>query len=303
MTKKITKLAFCIVTLFTSSLSLAEVPPPNPVDSKITDEKVAASAAAVDTKDFVEQVTEREPTKEELIKIKKLWEGMRSVQEKSVAEQPRPTISMMNLDLSPGSTPPLVRISNQTGVLMMFMDANGKRWPVEHVDSLSDNEIEVQNKPYEKGHNQYSVFAKAKRSGAIGNVAIFLRDFDTPIIVTLLAGQKEVDYRVDFRVPSSLDGSAIGLQYKSEFDDRLSAAVMGITPSGCTPQSSDDKSLMAWQCQSDSIIRSRGILLSPATLDGKKVSGSDGTNAYLIPTTPVVSMAYDGEIKSVKLGQ
>lgn len=252
--------------------------------------------------DLVEEVKSREPTVDELIKIKQIWEGMRRVQEKPSGDQPRPVISMTNVNLSPGSTPPMVRISNNTGVIMMFMDMHGRKWPVDHVTNLSENQLETPEKPVDAAKEQSSVYVKAKKFGATGNVAVFLKNFDTPVIITFLAGQGNVDYRVDFRIPASLDNASAGSSDRQEFDDRLASAVMGITPAGCSIEKSDSRSVLAWKCEKDMVIRSSGILLSPATIDGKKASGADGTNAYVIPVTPVVSMMMDGSAKTIKLG-
>lgn len=254
--------------------------------------------------DLVGEVRSREPTSEDIGQIKTIWEEMRRAQEKPAGDQPRPVISMVNLDLSPGSTPPLVRISNQTGAILLFMDSSGKRWAIDHVTNLSDNAIETQDKPFDQTKDQSSIFVKAKRFGATGNVAVYLRGFDTPIIITLLAGQKDVDYRVDFRVPANINGQSTSISPdRQEFDARLTSAIMGITPTECGALSSDSREVSAWQCRDGIIIRSGGILLSPATIDGKKIVGSDGTRAYLIPDTPVVSMMSGGKSIVVTLGK
>lgn len=255
--------------------------------------------------DIVADEKKHELSPEEIKQIKDMWEQMRRVQETPVGDQPKPEISTVNLDLSPGSTPPVVRISSSTGVIMDFMDASGKPWMIDHAINMSANEIDLEGKPFDPKHPQNSVFAKAKRYGSVGNVAVFLRNLSTPVIVTLLAGQKSVDYRVDFRVPAYL-GNSDGVQYvhgqSNRFDNRLTSASMGITPSGCKQSISSVDGVMAWSCgEAEQIIRTNGILLSPATLDGEKMTGLDGTNVYLIPKSPVVSVAVGGSIKNVEI--
>lgn len=261
-----------------------------------------AKAVTANSSDFdlVKEVQDREPTPDELRQIKKLWDDMRKVQEKPAGDQPKPVISMMNLDLSPGKTPPLVRISNQTGVILTFMDANGTKWPVERAVNLSDGEIEAEEKPAIE--NQNSVYAKAKKSGGFGNVAIFLKGFDVPVVITLLAGQKDVDYRVDFRVPAVIGGNSVSALPRQEFDDRLVPAIMGITPPGCKKAEVSDLSVMAWKCGNETVVRANGVLLSPATIDGKRVTGQGGINAWVVPSTPVVTMMYGGAEHYVKIG-
>lgn len=284
--------------LFALSVSCRAAPPAPAPDG--TQVKAQISATATDF-DLVKEVQEREPTPGELRQIKKMWDEMRKAQEKPAGDQPKPVISMMNLDLSPGKTPPLVRISNQTGVIMTFMDANGSRWPVERTINLSDGEIETEEKPAVE--NQNSIYAKAKKFGGLGNIAIFLKGFDVPIVITLMAGQKDVDYRVDFRVPSVIGGAGFAAsQPRQEFDDRLVSAIMGITPRGCDKTTSSDAAVMAWKCGTETVIRANGVLLSPATIDGKRVTGQGGINAWVVPATPIVTMLYGGAEHYVKIG-
>lgn len=248
---------------------------------------------------LVDEVKKREPTPEELSAIKKLWSEMREIQEKPTETPPRPTISMVNLDLSPGSTPPVVRLSNKTGAVLTFMDANGNEWPIQLIRNLSSNEIDVEEKPAFEG--QSSLFVKAKKTIGIGNIAVLLKDFKTPIVITLLAGQKDADYRVDFRVPAILGGKEI-IPLPSHLDERLVPSVMGITPAGCQKTGTDNSLVMAWTCQEELIIRANGILLAPAPIDGKKIIGQSNTGAWIIPKTPVISMLIGGQVVNVRLG-
>ena len=252
--------------------------------------------------DIVKDTSNGEPTPDEIRRIKSMWEEMRRAQETPVGPQPKPSISLINLNLSPGSTPPVVRVSSRTGVIMDFIDASGAPWYVDRVINMSENEIEVEGKPADKTVEQNSVFAKAKHFGSIGNVAIFLKKLPMPVIVTMLSGQKETDYRVDFRVPAYVNGDQpISREDPSFFDNRLASATMGINPDGCLRFKTDSKQVMACGCKDDMILRVDGTLLSPAPIDGKKVTSIDGSKAYIIPPSPVVSVAVDGHINLVNV--
>lgn len=274
-----------------------------------SDKEVISESKAISPKppvappvpNIVKDTENREITPDEIRQIKAMWEDMRRAQETPAGSQPKPAISMVNLNLSPGSTPPVVRLSSRTGVILDFMDSAGLPWPIDHVVNMSGNEIEVEDKPLDPKSDQNSVFAKSKHFGSVGNVAVFLRGLPTPVIVTMLSGQKDVDYRVDFRVPAYLHKED-GQHYdKSYFDDRLASATMGINPSGCKRFGTDSKQVMVWGCSEDMIVRVAGVLLSPAPLDGKKANSLDGTKAYIIPSSPVLSVSVDGEIRFVKV--
>lgn len=295
---RFTLLAFAMASLVPLAAAAADLPAPAPDGKQVPPLRRDTMSELTKGFDLVEEVKAREPTPQEILEIKKLWDELRKAQERPVEDQPKPTISMVNLDLSPGATPPLVRISSQTGVVLTFLDAEGKKWPVDLIRNLSANQLEVEETPALKDQN--AVFVKAKRSGGIGNIAVFLRDYDTPILITLLAGQKNVDYRVDFRVPAVFGkkGAPIPAQ---PAEDRLIAAVMGITPSGCKKMQTDHQAVMAWVCKNDQIVRATGVLLAPATIDGKKIVGQSNTTAWLIPKTPIVSMLMGGSPVNVRL--
>jgi intracellular multiplication protein IcmK len=349
-----TILATAAFALLTSFCGFADdsVPAPSPDGSEvkktsIDNKSVIKSAKELDGKndksdqpadpadsiDIIKEQKDRELTPDQIRQIKLMWEDMRRAQETPQGTQPKPVISVINLDLSPGSTPPLIRISNRTGVILDFMDAGGSPWPIENVVNMSDTEIETSG--WEKKQTQTqmpaatgtagsgsgnkqseapveernSVFVKAKRFGSQGNVGVFLKGMSTPVIVTLLAGQKDVDYRVDFRVPGYIGGGTSGRgNAKMAYDNRLASASMGITAEGCQREQVNDDDAMVWSCdgkqgQGDMLVRSSGILLSPAPLDGKKLQGVDGTHAYLIPSSPVVTIAFGSRIKSISIGE
>lgn len=325
MNKKIFFIA--LTTAMMSAFSMADPPPapppapaPDGTEKEIVNqakEKVQEkkSLGLVDT-NIVTDTQNNELTPDEIRQIKADWEAMRRQQETPSGSQPKPVISMQTLDLSPGVTPPVVRVSDETGVILDFIDARGRAWAINNVVNMSSNQIDVGGSLDPK-NPQSSVFVKSKRFGAIGNVAIFLKNLQTPIIITLLSGQKDVDYRVDFRVPAYLDGdnkkNGGGNEYiKSYFDNRMASATMGITPPGCQRKIVENKQTMVWMCdpgnqddpKNDSqdkimIVRVDGLLLSPAPVDGMEETSIDGTHVYEIPPSPVLSISVDGSITFV----
>ena len=254
--------------------------------------------------DILKDTIDNYPTPEDLRNIKKLWEGLRRETETPRGSQPKPVISTQNLNLSPGTTPPVVRISDETGVILDFMDAKGSPWPIDHVVNMSSNQIDTEEKSLDPKKDQNSIFCKSRKYGGSGNVAIYLKSMPTPVIITLLSGQKEVDYRVDFRVPAVLSTDKSGLfggYQKTYFDNRLASATMGIAPDGCHQWKTSSKQVMVWGCKDDMIVRADGILLSPAPIDGQKMDSIDGTKAYEVPKTPVLSVATDGAVNLVSV--
>lgn len=267
---------------------------------------------------LVKEVESSEPSPEEILAIKKIWANINAAKSRPVGDQPRPVISTMNVDLSPGSTPPIVRVSDQTGTILSFLDANGNEWKITHVINLSSGVIEAQDKPLSQNYGN-TMYVKVKVSGTSGNIAIFLEDYSTPIIVTVLSAQKDVDYRVDFRIPALINvggskggGLTTNGSYsqdtqgsgRTEWDDKMVTASMGIKPDGCDPKKTSNKDVMVWSCDKEQfIIRSHGVLLSPAPLNGKKIIASDMTKVYVIPASPILSMLINKSVASVVISE
>lgn len=267
---------------------------------------------------IVQEVKDSEPTKEEILQVKKVWAEVNDAKGRPVGDQAKPTISLVNVDLSPGSTPPIVRTAMGSGSIISFIDATGRDWPIVSITNMSESTVEVPSKPIEGAPNSMSV--KIKIEGASGNFAVFLEGSTTPVVVTALSSQKNIDYRVDMRIPAIRkvgksggagqvgtisDSGAQSLENgvsRTAWDDKLSDALMNLTPSGCKAKSTSNVDVSVWECDGkQSIVRSKGVMLSPATLNNRKLIASDSTKAYLIPSTPILSMLINGSSTSVKV--
>lgn len=208
------------------------------------------------------------------------------------------------LDFSSKASPPVIRIAQNQGCSLSFVDVDGKAWPFLKFINHSESLFKVEQ-PIEKT----SVLAiTAKDLAGVGNFAAYIqspRDKNTviPVVFTVLINQSETDYKVDAVIPVSDRGEQ---SVNSEsYDGAIEAVMAGSSLSNMRPMVSSDARVSAWLKISASgntvILRTRSVILAPAPITGKKMIGSDGTNVYEIKKTNVISLAEDGDPYRVTL--
>ena len=204
---------------------------------------------------------------------------------------PRPSSQIYQLDLSPSSdsAPPVVRATPGQGVVVSFLDATGKPWPIEVADNANASGLTV-NKFTE---HQLSIFVNNQR--VIGNVLVALRGLPTSIGFSVVAGQDRTDYQVQMVVPRFKDGvptnvissgsvPAVGTADLFNFLLRAPPAgarelkVMGLP------------GVYAWQTSpSKMVIRTEATLTSAI-----RHFSLDGVGVYEVPLSPLVVGTLNG---------
>lgn len=260
---------------------------------------------------FVHEATESQLSPDEIHQLKKLMLDSKRAASMPVDEPPMPEIGMLQIDLSPGAIPPIIRLSENEGSSIVFMDNSGNPWTIQNFVNFAPKLATVTS-PLKNGH---ILTVEPKAPFGNGNLAVFLQGLQTPITITMLAGQKNVDYRVDMRVPRRLPSStpevgaptpSFGSSDAAVSDPILVDVVQNTVHANNVekvPASGAD--VMAWMKTSGDtktlLIRTQGILLAPVAIDGKKVIASDGTKAYEIRPTPFVTILLNGRTHNVSL--
>ena len=109
---------------------------------------------------------------------------------------PKPTSSSVMVNLSPGSAPPVIRLRAGYITSLVFLDATGEPWPIQAYDLGNPKSFNIR---WDQKSN--TLMVQAMESYQAGNLAVMLKDHNTPVMITLMPGQQEVDYRVDLRLP------------------------------------------------------------------------------------------------------
>lgn len=206
---------------------------------------------------------------------------------------PRPTASSIQVSLSPGATPPVVRLGAGFVTSLVFVDSTGAPWPI---DSYSLGNPTAFNIQWDKKSN--ILLVQAITAHRIGNLAVLLKGLNTPVMVDMNPGQAAMDVRVDLRIPG------LGPQAKPIFDTlpgtespALLALLDGIPPPGAKSLKSSACENCAWLVDKKLYLRTQFTVLSPAWIS--TMSSADGTHVYEMQPTPLVLVSYNG--KTIKM--
>lgn len=210
---------------------------------------------------------------------------------------PQPVSSTLTVDLSPGSTPPIIRLATGFVTSIVFVDSTGKPWPVADysLGNPSSFNIKWDNKTN-------TLFVQSIKDHASGNMAIRLGDLDTPIMVSIVTGQKEVDYRVDFQVPGigpNSEAAVMDNPLPNAAPSSLLGALDGVPPSGSIELKVAKEYGRAWLYNGKLLFRTKLTLLSPAW--SASISGPDGTRVYELVQTPLILASLNGKTIKIEL--
>lgn len=205
---------------------------------------------------------------------------------------PKPVSSTVTVSLMPGETPPVVRLFANYVTNLLFIDQLGNPLNVTAVDTGGAATFKLS---WSQNLAQASNLIKLSPQStyAQGNLSVSLKQVPTPVSLTLISGQREVDYRVDVRVKgvgpaNQLDNSIPSIETNPVWLGLLA----GIAPDGAQALVSSHAEVQAWAYQHRFYLRTRYTLLSPAYLGMQK--SADGTCVYEILPTPVL-LALAGE--------
>jgi intracellular multiplication protein IcmK len=223
---------------------------------------------------------------------------------------PRATSTSLTVDLSPGSTMPVVRLASGYVSSLIFLDVTGKPWPIQSYDLGNPNAFSIQwrssTKPDVKlgSDTGNTLIIQALTLYKHANLAVTLQGMNTPIMLTLVSGQKAVDYRVDVHVPkrgplaSPFENAD---QYPDTADGRLMGVLNNVSSKSMHPLVlKEGVNLKAWKSGHYLFARSPLTIISPSWI--AKMSSSDGAmHAYKLPYTSVLLVLDGGKLTSVTL--
>lgn len=255
-----------------------------------------ANASNLNSQAFSATVRNMLPLSPEQIKtLRYLLDQSQRAAAESPSTPPRPTSSTVPVNLAPGATPPVIRLSAGFVTSLVFTDATGAPWPIQAYDLGNPHDFNVQ---WDKQGN--TLMVQALDHYEAGNLAVMLKGMNTPIMLTLLPGQRAVDYRVDLRIPR------LGPQANpvlSGLPDTANPVLLnvldGIPPKGAQRLQVQGGSGEAWLLDNHVFLRTNLTVLSPAWISA--TSSADGTNAYELPNAPVILASSNGQMVTLTL--
>jgi len=210
---------------------------------------------------------------------------------------PRPVSSTLTVDLSPGFTPPIIRLAAGFVTSVVFVDSTGQSWPIADYSLGNPKNFNIQ---WDKKTN--TLFIQSTSAYNTGNLAIRLATLDTPVMLSLVSGQREVDYRIDLQVrargPNAL-APIVDDTLPNTPNASLLSILDGVAPPGSTELEVCGEFGRAWLTKGKLIFRTQLTLLSPAW--SETVSSPDGTHVYVMTPTPLILASQNGKPVKIEL--
>ena len=234
---------------------------------------------------------------EEIIRLKQLYHTKEYAAASDVGTPPKPTASSQIVNLSPGSTPPVVRLSQGFVSSLVFLDSAGSPWPIAAYDLGDPSAFNVQ---WDKTSN--TLMIQATRLYNYGNLAVRLQGLNTPVMLTLIPGQKAVDYRLDLRVQGYGPNAQTMLREEGvppAASDLLLHVLEGVPPSGSSRLQVSGGDARAWLLKDRLFVRTNLTVLSPGWIGS--MTSADGMHAYEMQKTPVLLVSWHGKVMQLKL--
>lgn len=206
---------------------------------------------------------------------------------------PKPTSSSILVNMSPGAAPPVIRLRAGYVTSLVFLDSTGQPWPVVGYDLGNPKAFSIMpTTPNGKGD---TLMLQALDRYEQGNLAVMLKDENTPVMLTLMPGQRAVDYRVDLRIPGLGPNATVTMSGLPQTESPVLMDFLdGVAPSGAKLLTIHGAPAQGWIYAGHLFLRTRVTVLSPGWISS--MSSPDGTNVYELTKTPVILASERGQM-------
>ncbi len=236
-------------------------------------------------------------TPEEIVRLKQAYQTQEFAKESPAGTPPRPTATSQFVNLSPGSTPPVIRLSQGFVSSLVFLDSTGAPWPISAYDLGDPSAFNIQ---WDKTGNMLII--QASKLYTYGNLAVRLRGLNTPVMLTLIPGQKAVDYRVDLRVQGFGPNAKTMMMDNGlppSASDILLHVLDGVPPPGSSRLVVSGGDARIWMLNDKMYVRTNLTILSPGWLGS--MTSADGMHAYEMQKSPVLLVSWHGKVMQLKV--
>ncbi len=234
---------------------------------------------------------------EQVVRLKKRYHAEEFAQATSPETPPKPTATSQFVNLSPGSTPPVIRLSQGFVSSLVFLDSTGAPWPISAFDLGDPAAFNVQ---WDKTSN--TLMIQSMKLYTYGNLAVRLVGLNTPVMLTLIPGQKAVDYRVDLRVQGyGPHAQRMPLEegLPPSANNVLLHVLDGVPPPNSIRLKVSGGDARAWLVEERMYVRTNLTILSPGWLGS--MTSADGMHAYEMQKSPVLLVSWHGKVMQLKV--
>lgn len=251
---------------------------------------------------FEEATQEMFPMSPEQIEVfRKMFESNHNAMVDPVIPDPTPRSRSIDLNLDPGSPPPVINMVGNNVSTLTFSDLTGQPWPVLSVTTGNPNAFSVSTAG-DQGTSNIIVISPTIEV-TTSNLVVTLVDHPVPIILTVKSGREEVDYRVDLRLSERGPNASYDIVNAQSLpptgDSVMLAFLDGVPPEGAKKLQSSRSNVEVYQYDDMYYVRTEMDLLSPAYL--AKSSNVSSLNVYTLMDTPVLILSDDGSMVTVSV--
>ncbi|MBA2657029.1 MAG: type IV secretion protein IcmK [Tatlockia sp.] len=268
--------------------------PPNPNNQILS----AADNDLIDLKAFETVTRQLFPlTPEQILRLKQIYHSHEFAEASTAGTPPKPTATSQFVNLSPGSTPPVIRLSQGFVSSLVFLDSTGAPWPISAYDLGDPSSFNIE---WDKTSN--TLMIQAMKLYNYGNLAVRLRGLNTPVMLTLIPGQKAVDYRVDLRVQGyGPNAKSMPLEegLPPSANNVLLHVLDGVPPAGSQRLTVSGGEARAWILNDKMYVRTNLTILSPGWIGS--MTSADGMHAYELQKSPVLLVSWHGKVMQLKI--
>ena len=252
----------------------------------------------IDDKAFKNMTNQLFPlTPDRILDLKQEYQTTEFATDSPVGTPPKPTATSQFVNLSPGSTPPVIRLAQGFVSSLVFLDATGAPWPIHAYDLGDPASFNIQ---WDKTSN--TLMIQALKLYNYGNLAVRLKGLNTPVMLTLIPGQKAVDYRVDLRIQGyGPNASSLPLEegLPPNPNDVLLHVLEGVPPQGSQHLTVTGGDARAWILADKIYVRTNLTILSPGWI--ASMTSADGMHAYEMQKSPVLLVSWHGKVMQLKV--
>lgn len=206
---------------------------------------------------------------------------------------PKPVTGSVSVSLSPGATPPVIRPYMGSTSSFVVVDSTGAPWPVENFRIANADLFPIFRLDGPQG-SAFTIDTTVPYGQS--NLVLKLAGVSAPVVISLVAGQREHDARVEVRVQGRGPNSTVAAgSLMAGTDSRLLPVLDGIAPSGGKALSVGGlEGVRAWLLPSGRLlVRSPVKIVSPASTTF--VVSADGTHVYEFAQTTQLLGLVDGQ--------
>lgn len=187
------------------------------------------------SEDMIRDLEGLQLTPEQAARVKELYLRREEINATPYVAPANPITRTLAINLEPGIAPPVIRLSRGQQSSIVFSDVNGNPWMIKRVS--------LNRQLFSDGHSEGGAGGKDEdptnvlsleplKPVVYGNVSITLAGLSTPVILTLISGQHDVDVRVDAKVPGRNPnaGSTVSVTSMPTIDSDLPYFMDGTPP-------------------------------------------------------------------------